>query len=141
MFVASCIKNWFMIGIFVAVLMAKLEPSIGMKGGLLRPEYTIKYFAVALIFFNSGLSLKTEELKNAITQVLRKLIQRCHTLSQVNNTDRTLNALDTLISNLILSLCLCSFTQYTNIMKTCRFLNKVLCVLNVINVTRQHSAV
>lgn len=69
MFVASCIKNWFMIGIFVAVLMAKLEPSIGMKGGLLRPEYTIKYFAVALIFFNSGLSLKTEELKNAITQV------------------------------------------------------------------------
>ena len=28
--------------------------------GPLRPEYTVKYIAVSLIFFNSGLSLKTE---------------------------------------------------------------------------------
>lgn len=28
--------------------------------GPLRPEYTVKYIAVSLIFFNSGLSLKSE---------------------------------------------------------------------------------
>ena len=28
--------------------------------GPLGPEYTVKYIAVSLIFFNSGLSLKTE---------------------------------------------------------------------------------
>ena len=28
--------------------------------GPLRPEITVKYFAVSLIFLNSGLSLKTE---------------------------------------------------------------------------------
>lgn len=31
--------------------------------GYLHPEYTVKYIAVSLIFFNSGLSLKTEVRK------------------------------------------------------------------------------
>ena len=62
-------KNWFLIGLFLAILLAKLEPSIGRKGGILMPEITIKYFAVCLIFLNSGLSLKSEEFKKAMSQV------------------------------------------------------------------------
>ncbi|XP_023385999.1 sodium/bile acid cotransporter 7 isoform X7 [Pteropus alecto] len=53
-------KEWFMIGIVLAIAGAKLEPSIGVNGGPLKPEITVSYIAVATIFFNSGLSLKTE---------------------------------------------------------------------------------
>ncbi|KAK1890416.1 Sodium/bile acid cotransporter 7 [Dissostichus eleginoides] len=53
-------KEWFIIGIVLVILSAKLQPSIGVRGGPLKPEITIAYFAVSLIFFNSGLSLKTE---------------------------------------------------------------------------------
>ena len=67
------VKNWFLIGLFLAISLAKMEPSIGKKGGILMPEITIKYFAVCLIFLNSGLSLKTEELKHAVTQVCNLL--------------------------------------------------------------------
>ncbi|XP_023589345.1 sodium/bile acid cotransporter 7 isoform X5 [Trichechus manatus latirostris] len=53
-------KEWFMFGIVLAIAGAKLEPSVGMNGGPLKPEITVTYIAVAIIFFNSGLSLKTE---------------------------------------------------------------------------------
>ncbi|XP_047423424.1 sodium/bile acid cotransporter 7 isoform X3 [Sciurus carolinensis] len=53
-------KEWFMIGIVLAIAGAKLKPSVGVNGGPLKPEITVSYIAVATIFFNSGLSLKTE---------------------------------------------------------------------------------
>ncbi|XP_027260716.1 sodium/bile acid cotransporter 7 isoform X4 [Cricetulus griseus] len=53
-------KEWFMVGIVVAIGAAKLQPSVGVNGGPLKPEITVSYIAVATIFFNSGLSLKTE---------------------------------------------------------------------------------
>ncbi|XP_077445752.1 sodium/bile acid cotransporter 7 isoform X2 [Stigmatopora argus] len=53
-------KEWFLIGIVLVILSAKAQPSIGVKGGPLKPEITVSYVAVSLIFFNSGLSLKTE---------------------------------------------------------------------------------
>lgn len=62
-------KNWFLIGIVVVISLAKFAPYIGAKGGIFKPEYTVKYGAVSIIFFNSGLSLRTEDLKNAISQV------------------------------------------------------------------------
>ncbi|XP_071489642.1 sodium/bile acid cotransporter 7-B-like [Diadema antillarum] len=62
-------ENWFLIGIIVVILAARAEPSIGAKGGPLTPEITIKYLAVSLIFFNSGLSLKSEDLKSALLHV------------------------------------------------------------------------
>jgi len=68
-FKEKLIKNWFVLGIAVAIALAKANPSIGAKGGPLMPEITIKYFAVSIIFFNSGLSLKTEELKKALMKV------------------------------------------------------------------------
>ncbi|XP_069129855.1 sodium/bile acid cotransporter 7-B-like [Argopecten irradians] len=62
-------SNWFIIGIILVILFAKFDPGIGSKGGILKPEITVKYFAVFIIFFNSGLSLKTEEFAKAILQV------------------------------------------------------------------------
>ncbi|XP_028658553.1 sodium/bile acid cotransporter 7 isoform X2 [Erpetoichthys calabaricus] len=53
-------KEWFIIGIVLVIALAKLEPATGVKGGPLKPEITITYIAVSTIFFNSGLSLKTE---------------------------------------------------------------------------------
>lgn len=61
--------NWFLYGILFVIVMAKWQPWVGMKGGPLKPELTIKYIAVSTIFFNSGLSLKTDELTTALKQV------------------------------------------------------------------------
>uniref|UniRef100_A0A8C5N5U0 Sodium/bile acid cotransporter n=1 Tax=Gouania willdenowi TaxID=441366 RepID=A0A8C5N5U0_GOUWI len=73
-------KEWFIIGIVLVILSAKVHPSFGVKGGPLKPEFTITYFAVALIFFNSGLSLKTEELTGALLHVRLHLLVQTFTL-------------------------------------------------------------
>ncbi|ESO99959.1 hypothetical protein LOTGIDRAFT_112710 [Lottia gigantea] len=62
-------KNWFLFGIVAVIILAKFAPGIGSKGGILYPEITVKYCAVFIIFFNSGISLKTEELAKAVSQV------------------------------------------------------------------------
>ncbi|XP_043555254.1 sodium/bile acid cotransporter 7 isoform X2 [Chiloscyllium plagiosum] len=53
-------KQWFLAAIVLAITFAYLQPSVGMHGGPLKPEFTITYVAVSTIFLNSGLSLKTE---------------------------------------------------------------------------------
>uniref|UniRef100_A0A3Q2ZQL1 Sodium/bile acid cotransporter n=1 Tax=Kryptolebias marmoratus TaxID=37003 RepID=A0A3Q2ZQL1_KRYMA len=73
-------KEWFIVGIVVVILSAKLQPSVGVRGGPLKPEITIAYAAVALIFFNSGLSLKTEELTSALLHVRLHLFVQSFTL-------------------------------------------------------------
>lgn len=73
-------KEWFIIGIVLVILSAKLEPSLGVKGGPLKPEVTVAYVAVSLIFFNSGLSLKTEELTSALLHVRLHLFVQSFTL-------------------------------------------------------------
>lgn len=73
-------KEWFIIGIVLVILSAKVHPSFGVKGGPLKPEITISYVAVSLIFFNSGLSLKTEELTSALLHVRLHLFIQSFTL-------------------------------------------------------------
>uniref|UniRef100_A0A8C7YVI5 Sodium/bile acid cotransporter n=1 Tax=Oryzias sinensis TaxID=183150 RepID=A0A8C7YVI5_9TELE len=73
-------KEWFIVGIVLVILSAKVQPSFGVKGGPLRPEVTIAYIAVSLIFFNSGLSLKTEELTSALLHVRLHLFVQSFTL-------------------------------------------------------------
>ncbi|KAM4611479.1 LOW QUALITY PROTEIN: sodium/bile acid cotransporter 7 [Polymixia lowei] len=73
-------KEWFIIGIVVVILSAKLQPSLGVKGGSLKPEVTVAYVAVSVIFFNSGLSLKTEELTSAVFHVRLHLLVQSFTL-------------------------------------------------------------
>ena len=114
-------KHWFLVGLVLSIVFAKLAPEIGAKGGVfvlccvcvsvclsvspffpslslslppfsslpplsrptaqqvhcpphmcasigvLKPEYTVKYGAVFLIFFNSGLTLKTEVLASRLS--------------------------------------------------------------------------
>lgn len=74
-------KEWFMVGIVVAIGAAKLEPSVGVNGGPLKPEITVSYIAVATIFFNSGLSLKTEELTSALVHLKLHLFIQIFTLA------------------------------------------------------------
>ncbi|XP_003257827.1 sodium/bile acid cotransporter 7 isoform X2 [Nomascus leucogenys] len=74
-------KDWFMVGIVLAIAGAKLQPSIGVNGGPLKPEITVSYIAVATIFFNSGLSLKTEELTSALVHLKLHLFIQIFTLA------------------------------------------------------------
>ncbi|XP_048826382.1 sodium/bile acid cotransporter 7 isoform X1 [Brienomyrus brachyistius] len=74
-------KEWFIIGIVLVISFAKLEPSVGVRGGPLKPEITVTYFAVSAIFFNSGLSLKTEELTSALMHVKLHLFVQTFTLA------------------------------------------------------------
>ncbi len=69
-------KNSFLLGMAFAVLFARLFPSLGVNGGMLRPELFIGKFGVACIFLLSGVSLELSELKEAITNVkLNSLVQ------------------------------------------------------------------
>ncbi|KAM4834113.1 sodium/bile acid cotransporter 7 isoform 2-T2 [Thomomys bottae] len=74
-------KDWFLVGIVVAIAAAKLRPSVGVNGGPLKPEITVSYIAVATIFFNSGLSLKTEELTSALVHLKLHLFIQIFTLA------------------------------------------------------------
>eukprot|EP00814_Leptocylindrus_danicus_P010645 CAMPEP_0116003454 /NCGR_PEP_ID=MMETSP0321-20121206/64_1 /TAXON_ID=163516 /ORGANISM="Leptocylindrus danicus var. danicus, Strain B650" /LENGTH=410 /DNA_ID=CAMNT_0003471663 /DNA_START=111 /DNA_END=1343 /DNA_ORIENTATION=+ len=69
-------KNFFLLGMFVAVTMAKCAPKLGVNGGVLRPELIIGKYGVTAIFLLSGLSLEVSELKHAIGNMkLNALIQ------------------------------------------------------------------
>lgn len=61
--------HWFLFGIVFVIVFAHLWPNIGVAGGVLYPEYTVKYGAVSFIFFTSGLGLRTEDLTRAVTQI------------------------------------------------------------------------
>ncbi|XP_044537340.1 sodium/bile acid cotransporter 7 isoform X4 [Gracilinanus agilis] len=74
-------KEWFMLCIVLVIVLAKMDPSVGAKGGPLKPEVTITYIAVSAIFFNSGLSLKTEELTSALMHIKLHLFVQIFTLA------------------------------------------------------------
>lgn len=62
-------KNSFLLGMATAVLFAKTYPSLGVNGGILKPELFIGKFGVTCIFLLSGVSLELSELKEAITNI------------------------------------------------------------------------
>eukprot|EP00579_Thalassiosira_antarctica_P010733 CAMPEP_0201916580 /NCGR_PEP_ID=MMETSP0903-20130614/6183_1 /ASSEMBLY_ACC=CAM_ASM_000552 /TAXON_ID=420261 /ORGANISM="Thalassiosira antarctica, Strain CCMP982" /LENGTH=442 /DNA_ID=CAMNT_0048452435 /DNA_START=13 /DNA_END=1344 /DNA_ORIENTATION=+ len=69
-------KNFFLLGMVVAVSLAKLFPELGKNGSLLRPELFIGKYGVTVIFLLSGLSLKLAELKSAAKNMkLNAMIQ------------------------------------------------------------------
>ncbi|CAG2238048.1 P7 [Mytilus edulis] len=72
-------RHYFLTGIVFVILFAHLFPHIGAKGGLLKPEITVKYVAVFIIFFNSGISIKTEDLTKAVLQIRIHLFIQCFT--------------------------------------------------------------
>ncbi len=64
---AFIIKNWFMLGMPVAVALAWVLPEAGADGGWLRPEITTK-LAVGVVFFVQGLTLPARALKDGASQ-------------------------------------------------------------------------
>lgn len=69
-------KQWFLIGVGISIFLAYLCPNIAKTGGYIRAEYTIKWGSIMLIFFLSGLSVKTKQL-------IKKLLKiRLHLLVQ-----------------------------------------------------------
>ncbi len=69
-------KHWFILGVFFSIALARAAPWVGVAGGPLRPEITVKRIGVGLIFIMSGLALKTEELAAAAKHVrLHAIVQ------------------------------------------------------------------
>lgn len=68
-----------MIGIGAVILLARIAPWFGKKGGYLYPEITVKYIAVSIIFFNGGVSLRTEDLKAALFNIKVHVFIQCFT--------------------------------------------------------------
>ncbi|GIY09370.1 hypothetical protein CEXT_675641 [Caerostris extrusa] len=64
----------FLIFIIVSIILAYLYPEIGAKGGILKPEITVKYGAIFIIFFISGVSLQSKELIAAACQLRVHLV-------------------------------------------------------------------
>jgi len=56
---------FFIVGLCVVLLIAFLDPSIGEKDGPLKPKITSSWIAVIIIFFMTGLMVRTTELKRA----------------------------------------------------------------------------
>lgn len=56
------IKQWFFIGLAIFIVIARFAPNFARQGGLIKAQYSIEYGAVAVIFLQSGLSMKTKEL-------------------------------------------------------------------------------
>jgi len=65
---AFLVKNWFMIGMPVAVALAWVIPEAGADGGWFRAEITTK-LAVSAVFFVQGLTLPARALKDGASQV------------------------------------------------------------------------
>ncbi|KAG0268998.1 hypothetical protein DFQ27_005103 [Actinomortierella ambigua] len=55
-------KNWFLLGLVVAIVLARFYPGWGKTGGPIKPEYSVKYGFTSMIFLLSGLGLKTKDL-------------------------------------------------------------------------------
>ena len=61
------VKNWFMLGMPVAVGLAWIFPDAGATGGVLRSEITTK-LAVALVFFGQGVTLPAKALRDGASR-------------------------------------------------------------------------
>ncbi|XP_055938276.1 sodium/bile acid cotransporter 7-like isoform X1 [Argiope bruennichi] len=58
----------FLISVLASIFLAYLYPQVGARGGILKPEITVKYGAIFMIFFISGISLQRKELVAAACQ-------------------------------------------------------------------------
>ncbi|KNE67399.1 hypothetical protein AMAG_11865 [Allomyces macrogynus ATCC 38327] len=71
---AALWKNWFLVGVVVVIVLAYLFPQVGKSHGYIRSEYTVKYGAVMIIFFISGLGLKSQVLVKGLLSWRQHLI-------------------------------------------------------------------
>jgi len=77
-YILSLLQNyWVFLGIIVVIFLAYLFPNVGKTGGYIRSEWSIKWGCVILIFFLSGLSVRTKELFEEFLHI------RLHILVQI----------------------------------------------------------
>ncbi|MEW5297054.1 MAG: hypothetical protein WDW36_000287 [Sanguina aurantia] len=62
-------EHWFILGVGFAIGMAAAIPNFGKNSGWIHAEYTIKWGAVIIIFFLTGLTLKTKMLLEAMKRL------------------------------------------------------------------------
>lgn len=55
-------SQWFFFCLAILIVVARFAPNFARDGGLIKAEYSIGYGAVAWIFLQSGLSMKTQRL-------------------------------------------------------------------------------
>ncbi|XP_075218619.1 sodium/bile acid cotransporter 7-B-like isoform X2 [Lycorma delicatula] len=68
--VASIVKkHWFLIGILGSIFFAEVYPSLGSMGGTLKPEWSVNYIAITIIFFFYGLLLSTSDILLALRRI------------------------------------------------------------------------
>lgn len=53
-------RYWFLWSLLGILFIAYLKPSIGKSGGLIAPEYTIKYVSTFFLFLLTGYSIKSQ---------------------------------------------------------------------------------
>ncbi|CAF4272863.1 unnamed protein product [Adineta steineri] len=73
-------KYWFIIGLILVIFLAYLFPNIGKTGGYIRSEWSIKIGCVLIIFFLSGLSLRTKQLVKEILHIRLHLFVQIYSL-------------------------------------------------------------
>ena len=62
-------RNFFLIFVLFAILLALAAPEVGRKGGPLSPSITTGYLATIIIFIISGVTMNTSQFVAAITNV------------------------------------------------------------------------
>ncbi len=58
-------KEWFLVGMLAAVVLATLQPDVGRSGGLLHAEIVTK-IGIAIVFFLHGLGLSFASLRQGV---------------------------------------------------------------------------
>lgn len=56
------LRQWLLIGIGIACVLAYFFPDIAKHGGVIRSQYSILYGAIAIVFLISGLSIPRQKL-------------------------------------------------------------------------------
>jgi len=62
-------KHWFLMGLLFVLYLAYLFPQVGKTGGYIRSEWTVKWTCIILVFFLSGLSVKSKDLFKEILNI------------------------------------------------------------------------
>ncbi len=71
---------WFFLGLILIIPLAYFFPNVGKTGGYIRSEWSIKWGCVILIFFISGLSIRTKELFKEFLHIRLHLLVQIYSL-------------------------------------------------------------
>ncbi|KAF9566653.1 hypothetical protein EC968_003601 [Mortierella alpina] len=109
-------KNWFLLGLVVVIILARYFPKAGRTGGPIRPEYSVKYGVTSCIFLLSGLSLKTADILRSAMNYRAHLITQLTSFVVIPFFVKCLTllvGLSSLNASLLAGMCVTSATSTT----------------------------